>query len=255
MSIFGYVTLSMAGYGCPVQCPWLAIAVYGWLWLSMSMAVYGWLSLAILPRLWLAMAVYIWLFYLVYGWLWLSISGYFTSSLAVYGWLGSRDYVTTITVRVKITTNTYVYATTMTTFAYVITMTTFAYATTMTTFAYVITRFAQCIWIWNWFCFDGLAYKRFDPIRPAVTIYTIQYIRPKYVNFSMLRCCCIWSKHVYNWLFYFVYVTTTDLLLCLCHSHASKWIYYFCPWHNHAYNLNTTSLTEYVTLSVSQPCP
>ena len=156
-----------------VQCPWLAIAVYGWLWLSMSMAVYGWLSLAILPRLWLAMAVYIWLFYLVYGWLWLSISGYFTSSLAVYGWLGSRDYVTTITVRVKITTNTYVYA------------------TTMTTFAYVITRFAQCIWIWNWFCFDGLAYKRLDPIRPAVTIYTIQYIRPKYVNFSMLRCCCI----------------------------------------------------------------
>ena len=102
-----------------VQCPWLAIAVYGWLWLSIS----GYFTLSMA----------------VYGWLWLSISGYFTSSMTVYGWLGSHDYVTTITVRVKITTNTSVYA------------------TTMTTFAYVITRFAQCIWIWNWFCFDGLA--------------------------------------------------------------------------------------------------
>ena len=224
MSISGYFTLSMAGYGCS-----MSMAGYCCLWLALAVYVYG--------CLWLAISGYFTSSMAVYGWLWLSISGYFTSSLAVYGWLGSRDYVTTITVRVKITTNTYVYA------------------TTMTTFAYVITRFAQCIWIWNWFCFDGLAYKRLDPIRPAVTIYTIQYIRPKYVNFSMLRCCCIWSKHVYNWLFYFVYVTTTDLLLCLCHSHASKWIYYFCPWHNHAYNLNTTSLTEYVTLSVSQPCP
>ena len=66
-----------------VQCPWLAIAVYGWLWLSMSMAVYGWLSLAILPSLWLSMAGYGCLYLAILPCLWLSTAGYGCLYLAI----------------------------------------------------------------------------------------------------------------------------------------------------------------------------